>query len=97
MTGTSSISASSRKASLRSSRLRAGLRGRRGGGGWELDDTVAFAKELQLRGVDVIDCSSGGIGGSVTASASVPRGLGFQMPFAERIRREAGIAPMASG
>src|SRR5690348_824697 len=66
-------------------------------GGWELDDTVAFARELKSRGVDVVDCSSGGIGGSATASGSVPRGLGFQVPFAERIRREAGIATMAVG
>jgi 2,4-dienoyl-CoA reductase-like NADH-dependent reductase (Old Yellow Enzyme family) len=66
-------------------------------GGWELDDTIAFAKELKARGVDVVDCSSGGIGGSATASGSVPRGLGFQVPFAERIRREAGIATMAVG
>jgi 2,4-dienoyl-CoA reductase-like NADH-dependent reductase (Old Yellow Enzyme family) len=66
-------------------------------GGWELDDTVAFAKELKARGVDVVDCSSGGIGGSATASGSVPRGLGFQVPFAERVKREAGIPTMAVG
>jgi 2,4-dienoyl-CoA reductase-like NADH-dependent reductase (Old Yellow Enzyme family) len=51
--------------------------------GWNLDDTVAFAGELKARGVDVIDCSSGGISGSATA-AQVPRGLGFQVPYAER-------------
>lgn len=66
-------------------------------GGWELDDTVAFAKELKARGVDVVDCSSGGIGGSATASGAVPRGLGFQVPFAARVRREAEIATMAVG
>ena len=48
--------------------------------GWNLDDTVAFAIELKARGVDVVDCSSGGISGSATA-AQVPRGLGFQVPF----------------
>jgi 2,4-dienoyl-CoA reductase-like NADH-dependent reductase (Old Yellow Enzyme family) len=64
--------------------------------GWSLDDTVAFARELKTRGVDVVDCSSGGISGSATA-AQVPRGLGFQVPYAERVRKEAGIASMAVG
>ena len=45
--------------------------------GWNMDDTVVFARELKARGVDVIDCSSGGISGSATA-AQVPRGLGFR-------------------
>jgi len=62
--------------------------------GWNLDDTVAFARELKARGVDVIDCSSGGIAGSATA-AQVPRGLGFQVPYAERVRKEVGVASMA--
>ena len=65
-------------------------------GGWKLDDTVAYAAELKARGVDVIDCSSGGISGSATA-AQVPRGLGFQVPYAERVRREVDIATMAVG
>lgn len=65
-------------------------------GGWSLDDTVALALELKARGIDVIDCSSGGIAGSATA-ARVPRGPGFQVPFAERVRREAGIRTMAVG
>src|SRR6202140_1692001 len=65
-------------------------------GGWKLDDTVAFAHELKARGVDVIDCSSGGISGSATA-AQVPRGLGFLVPYAERVRNEVGIASMAVG
>jgi 2,4-dienoyl-CoA reductase-like NADH-dependent reductase (Old Yellow Enzyme family) len=64
--------------------------------GWNLDDTVAFAQELKARGVDVIDCSSGGISGSATA-AQVPRGLGFQVPCAERVRKEVAIATMAVG
>ena len=64
--------------------------------GWNMDDTVAFARELKARGVDVVDCSSGGISGSATA-AQVPRGLGFQVPYAERVRKEAGIASMAVG
>src|SRR5215469_946572 len=64
--------------------------------GWNMDDTVAFARELKVRGVDVIDCSSGGISGSATA-AQVPRALGFQVPFAERVRKEAEISTMAVG
>jgi 2,4-dienoyl-CoA reductase-like NADH-dependent reductase (Old Yellow Enzyme family) len=65
-------------------------------GGWDIADSVAFAKELKARGIDAIDCSSGGVVGSATARA-VPRGLGFQVPFAERIRREADIATIAVG
>lgn len=65
-------------------------------GGWQLDDTVELARALKARGVDVIDCSSGGIAGSATAAA-VPRGLGFQVPFASRVRREVGIATQAVG
>ena len=64
--------------------------------GWNMDDTVVFARELKARGVDVIDCSSGGIAGAATA-AQVTRSLGFQVPFAERVRREADIPTMAVG
>jgi 2,4-dienoyl-CoA reductase-like NADH-dependent reductase (Old Yellow Enzyme family) len=68
-------------------------------GGWSLEDTVAFARELKAIGVDVIDCSSGGIQGSATAATKtlVPRVPGFQLPFAERVRQEAGIKTMAVG
>ena len=66
------------------------------GGAWELDDTVALAHELKTRGTDVIDCSSGGIEGPLTL-AVVPRVPGYHVPFAERIRRDAGIATMAVG
>ncbi len=65
-------------------------------GGWDLADSVAFARELRVRGVDAVDCSSGGVVGSATTRA-VPRGFGFQVPFAETIRREAGIATIAVG
>jgi len=65
-------------------------------GGWSMDDTVAYAKELKVRGIDVIDCSSGGLHGSATA-ARVRRSWGFQVPYAERVRREAGIMSMAVG
>jgi tRNA-dihydrouridine synthase len=57
---------------------------------------VALARELKARGIDVVDCSSGGIAGSATA-ARIKRTLGFQVPYAERVRREAGIATMAVG
>ncbi len=65
-------------------------------GGWTLDDTVAYAKALKARGVDLIDCSSGGLVGSATA-ARVKRTWGFQVPYAERVRREAGLMSMAVG
>jgi 2,4-dienoyl-CoA reductase-like NADH-dependent reductase (Old Yellow Enzyme family) len=65
-------------------------------GGWTMDDTVAYAKQLKARGIDVIDCSSGGLFGSATA-ARVKRTWGFQVPYAERVRREAGIKSMAVG
>lgn len=65
-------------------------------GGWTLEDTVVLAQELKARGIDVVDCSSGGIAGSATA-ARVLRAPGFQVPFAARIRRETGIATMAVG
>jgi len=65
-------------------------------GGSTLDDTVELAQELKARDIDVIDCSSGGISGPATA-ARIPRPPGFQVPYAERIRREAGIQTMAVG
>lgn len=65
-------------------------------GGWAIDDSVVLARELKARGVDVIDCSSGGLLGSATA-ARIKRGPGFQVPFADRIRRDAQIKTMAVG
>jgi 2,4-dienoyl-CoA reductase-like NADH-dependent reductase (Old Yellow Enzyme family) len=65
-------------------------------GGWSMDDTVAYAKELKLRGIDLVDCSSGGLHGSATV-ARIKRSWGFQVPFAERVRREAGVMSMAVG
>ncbi|GMV45157.1 MAG: oxidoreductase [Pseudomonadota bacterium] len=65
-------------------------------GGWGIEDSVLFARELKQRGVDLVDCSSGGIAGSPTAS-TVPRDYGFQLPYAERVRRDAGIAAIAVG
>jgi 2,4-dienoyl-CoA reductase-like NADH-dependent reductase (Old Yellow Enzyme family) len=65
-------------------------------GGLTLDDTVAFAMALKERGIDVIDCSSGGLGGSAT-NARITRDYGFQVGFAEHVKREAGIPTMAVG
>ncbi len=65
-------------------------------GGWDLDDSIALAKELKNRGVDIVDCSSGGISGSATA-AKVKRGPGFQVPFSQKIKTEADIATMTVG
>ena len=66
------------------------------GGAWDIEDTVRLAHELKARGVDVVDCSSGGIEGPLTL-ALVPRVPGYHIPFAARIRREVGIATMAPG
>ena len=65
-------------------------------GGWTIEDSVVLARELAAREVDVIDCSSGGLAGSATA-ARIKRGPGFQVPYAERVRREAGVKTMAVG
>jgi 2,4-dienoyl-CoA reductase-like NADH-dependent reductase (Old Yellow Enzyme family) len=66
------------------------------GGAWELEHTIVLARELRRRGVDVFDCSSGGIEGPLTLSV-VPRVPGYHVPFAERIRREADVPTMAVG
>src|SRR3954471_20314165 len=68
-------------------------------GGWSLEDTVLFAKNLKSAGVDVVDCSSGGILGSATAAAktSLPRVPGFQLPFSEEIKKQVEIKTMAVG
>lgn len=64
--------------------------------GWSLDDSVVLAQELALVGVDVIDCSSGGLT-EETRALPVARGLGFQVPFSERIRRDANVKTLAVG
>ena len=62
-------------------------------GGWDLDQTVALALILKQHGVDLVDTSSGGN----VAGATIPTGPGYQVPFAERIRREAGVPTGAVG
>jgi 2,4-dienoyl-CoA reductase-like NADH-dependent reductase (Old Yellow Enzyme family) len=64
--------------------------------GTTVEDTVALAKALKSRGVDVIDCSGGGMAGSISLSTAklMP---GFQVPYAATVRREAQILSMAVG
>jgi NADPH2 dehydrogenase len=62
-------------------------------GGWDLAQTIEFARELKMRGVDWIDASSGG----VSPSQKIPLGPGYQVPFADAIKREAGVTTMAVG
>lgn len=64
--------------------------------GWGIADTVALAQALGRLGVDVVDCSSGGLT-TIGTAAVVPRGLGFQVPFAAAVKRQAGIRSMAVG
>ena len=66
------------------------------GGMWNIEDSICFARALKDEGVDMIDCSSGGIVGSASMS-TVPRLPAFQVPFSERVRNEAGIGTMAVG
>jgi 2,4-dienoyl-CoA reductase-like NADH-dependent reductase (Old Yellow Enzyme family) len=62
-------------------------------GGWDLEQSVELARHLKPLGVDLIDCSSGGN----VPQAKIPVSPGYQAPFAERIRRDAGIATGAVG
>jgi 2,4-dienoyl-CoA reductase-like NADH-dependent reductase (Old Yellow Enzyme family) len=62
-------------------------------GGWNIEDSVRLSKLLKARGVDVIDCSSGGL----AAHQQVPTGPSYQVPFARRIRADVGIATAAVG
>ena len=66
------------------------------GQGATIEDNVQLAKSLKIAGVDVIDCSSGGITGSpvLTKSKIIP---GFQVPYSEKIKKEAEISSMAVG
>ncbi|MEP1573042.1 NADH:flavin oxidoreductase/NADH oxidase [Roseibium album] len=65
-------------------------------GGIEVEETVETAKALKSHGVDMIDCSSGGIGGKERPRRMVIE-EGFQTPFAEEVRKTVGIATMAVG
>jgi 2,4-dienoyl-CoA reductase-like NADH-dependent reductase (Old Yellow Enzyme family) len=62
-------------------------------GGWTIDDSVALSKILKEKGVDLVDCSSGGN----VAAAKIPLKPGYQVEFAEKIRNEVGILTGAVG
>jgi 2,4-dienoyl-CoA reductase-like NADH-dependent reductase (Old Yellow Enzyme family) len=62
-------------------------------GGWTLEESVRLASLLRERGVDLLDCSSGGN----VANAQIPLTPGYQVPLADSIRRGAGIATAAVG
>ncbi len=61
--------------------------------GWDIEQSVELARQARLLGVDLVDCSAGGIDPRET----IPAGPGYQTAFAEQIRREAGIATAALG
>jgi 2,4-dienoyl-CoA reductase-like NADH-dependent reductase (Old Yellow Enzyme family) len=65
-------------------------------GAWKVEDTVVLAREARARGVAVVTTSSGGIAGPGTATP-VPRVPGYHVPYAERVRREAGVMTIAVG
>jgi 2,4-dienoyl-CoA reductase-like NADH-dependent reductase (Old Yellow Enzyme family) len=60
--------------------------------GWTIDDTIRLAPLLQREGVDLIDCSSGGV-----APAAIPVGPGYQVPLAEAVRTRGGVPSAAVG
>ena len=62
-------------------------------GGWDIEQSVIFAKELQRRGCSFIDVSSGGL----SPLQQIPVEAGYQVPFAERIRRETSLTTIAVG
>jgi 2,4-dienoyl-CoA reductase-like NADH-dependent reductase (Old Yellow Enzyme family) len=62
-------------------------------GGWQIEDSIALAKLLKAEGVDLMDCSSGGL----VPDAKIKVEPGYQVPFAEKIRHGANIATAAVG
>ncbi|OJW07117.1 MAG: oxidoreductase [Planctomycetales bacterium 71-10] len=62
-------------------------------GGWDVEQSVELARRLKALGVDLIDCSSG----ALVPHVKIPVGPGYQVPFARRLRKEAGIATGAVG
>lgn len=75
-------------------------------GGWTMDDSITLSKELALVGIDVVDCSSGGIQGAPSfrvtndgkpLERTSARPPGFQVPYAERVKTETSLKSMAVG
>ena len=62
-------------------------------GGWDVEQSVRLIRELKHRGVDMVDCSSGGL----LPGVKIPLGPGYQVPFAQQIRRDAGVPTAAVG
>ena len=62
-------------------------------GGWQIEDSIALAKLLKAEGVDLVDCSSGGL----VPDAKITVKPGYQVPFAEKIRQAANVATAAVG
>lgn len=62
-------------------------------GGWDLEQSVEFSRRLKATGVDLVDCSSGGI----VPGVKIPVGPGYQVPFAAAVRERAGVATGAVG
>jgi len=65
--------------------------------GWAIDDSAAFARALIAHGVDVIDCSSGGMTGRSVVDLENPPGYGYQVGYAAQIREQTGAKTMAVG
>lgn len=63
---------------------------------WSLEDSIVLSTELAANGIDVVDCSSGGLG-RAPGVFRVSRGFGFQVPFAEAIKHGANVRTMAVG
>jgi len=62
-------------------------------GGWDIEQSIALCRDMESLGIDLVDVSSGGL----TPQQKITLGPGYQVPFAARIRREAGIATGAVG
>jgi 2,4-dienoyl-CoA reductase-like NADH-dependent reductase (Old Yellow Enzyme family) len=62
-------------------------------GGWDLPQTITLARELKKMGVDLLDCSSGGL----VPEQRVPLAAGYQVPFASAVRKATGLCTGALG
>jgi 2,4-dienoyl-CoA reductase-like NADH-dependent reductase (Old Yellow Enzyme family) len=62
-----------------------------------MEDTASLARPLKSLGVDVLDCSSGGMSPGSRTAGQTGLALGYQVPYAARLRQEAGIFTMALG